>query len=73
MRVVQLETLEREFGGTKPVVRPPRVGDVGMVAHDYEPDDPAGTVLAEMTNADGYTVWSADFDKDELECIFRPE
>ena len=73
VQVVRLATLEREFGGTEPVARAPRVGDIAMVAHDWEPDDPAGTVIAEMTDEDGYTVWSADFDKDELVCIFRPE
>ena len=73
VQVVRLATLEREFDGTEPVVRAPRVGDIAMVAHDWEPDDPAGTVIAEMTDEDGYTVWSADFDKDELVCISRPD
>ena len=73
VQVVRLATLEREFDGTEAVVRAPRVGDIAVVAHDWEPDDPAGTVIAEMTDEDGYTVWSADFDKHELVCIFRPE
>ena len=37
------------------------------------PDDPAGSVIVEMNDEEGYTVWSADFQKDELVCIFRPE
>ena len=43
-----------------------------IVAYDWEPNDSAGSVTAEMTDQNGYMVWSADFSKDELVCIYRP-
>ncbi len=73
VRVVRLRTRTRPFDGTAPMARLPRVGDIATVAHEYDPDDPGGTVAVEMTDADGSTIWLADFDKDELECIHRPE
>ncbi len=73
VRVVRLRALERAFDGTAPVARLPRVGDIATVAQEYDPDDPGGTVAVEMIDADGFTIWLADFDRDELVCIHRPE
>ena len=72
VRVVRLRAPERPFDGTMPGARLPRVGDIGVVAHVSDPGDPNGMVVVEMTDENGCTVWLADFEKDELECIHRP-
>ncbi len=69
VRIVGLRVPERPFDGTMPGARLPRVGDVAFVADEY----PDGTVVVEMTDDDeGSTVWLANFDKDELERVYRP-
>ena len=47
-------------------------GDVAVIAHEHEPDDPTALVAVEMVDDDGYTVWLADFDGNELEFVERP-
>lgn len=72
VRVVELHAPDRAFLGTKPIRRPPRVGDVAVIVHEHEPDDPTGDVAVEILDDNGYTVWLADFEKRELEFVKRP-
>lgn len=67
VRVIGLKMNERPFHGTQSVRRAPRVGDIAIVVHEHSPQDPQGDVAAEMMNADGETIWLADFQKSELE------
>jgi hypothetical protein len=72
VRVVRLGNLERQFQGTEGVCRSPKVGDLAVIVHEYDPDNPAAPVAVEMLDDEGYTVWLADFEKDELELVERP-
>jgi len=73
VRVARLHTADREFDGTEGICRPPAIGDVAVIAHEYEPDDPTASVAVEMVDDEGYTVWLAGFDRNELEFVHRPE
>ena len=72
VRVVRLLTAERKFSGTVGVSRPPRVGDVATICHEYHPRDPDADVAVEMVDVSGSTIWLADFARDELELVSRP-
>ena len=72
VRIVKLKRHNRAFCGTEAVRRAPHVGDVATIVHEHEPHDPLGDVAAEMVDADGYTIWLADFEKSELELVKRP-
>ena len=52
----------RRFESSPGVGRSPRVGDRATILHVYSPDEFA----VECVNADGLTVWLADFSADEL-------
>src|SRR5215218_4090871 len=66
VRVVRLLTENRYFSGTQSVERPPAIGDIAVICHA---SDPNGTVLVEMVDEDGMTVWLATFAKEELELV----
>lgn len=72
VRIAKLHTNNRNVDGNYKVNRAPRVGDIATIVHEYDPNDPNGKVIVEKVNDDGYTVWLADFEKDELEFISRP-
>ena len=72
VRVARLSRADRPFDGTDGVRRPPRVGDVATICHEYDPADPGAMVAVEMVDDDGRTVWSADFERDELELLHGP-
>jgi len=72
VRVVKLIDLARKFAGTEGVRRPPRIGDVATVCHEYDPEDPAAPVAVEMVDHEGRTLWLADFHRNELELLERP-
>ena len=72
VRVAKLLSTTRQFSGTDGVSRPPQVGDVAIICHQYDPRDPKATVAVEMMDVDGMTVWFADFVPDELEFVSRP-
>lgn len=72
VRVTQLLTPDRQFDGTEGVRRPPRSGDLASIVHEYLPNDPQAIVAVEKVNARGYTVWLADFSRDELELVSPP-
>lgn len=62
VKVVRLIVPTRRVDGNEGVTRQPKVGDVGTIVHD------AGNIfIVECVNSDGYTLWLADFEKDELE------
>lgn len=62
VKVKQLLTANREFTGTNSVSRSPRVGDMGTVLESHE-----GNYTVESVDPEGFTVWLADFEPDELE------
>jgi hypothetical protein len=72
VRVRQLLQPERHFDGTDGCKRPPRVGDRGTVV--FVQAEPGGSpcYTVEMVDAEGYTVWPADFKADELEAVSAP-
>jgi hypothetical protein len=72
VRVVRLLTADRPYDGTEGVVRPPSIGDIATICHEYEPSDPSSSVVVEMVDQNGMTLWLADFSKEELELVERP-
>ncbi|MEM1439871.1 MAG: hypothetical protein AAF545_14110 [Pseudomonadota bacterium] len=60
---------DRRVDGTEGVVRAPKVGDTATVCHEYDPEDDQASVAVEKVDSDGYTVWLADFSRDELQLI----
>jgi hypothetical protein len=72
VRIANLLTNDRKFDGSDKVKRAPRVGDIATIVHEYEPHDPNGKVIVEKIDDEGYTIWLADFDKDELELVSHP-
>lgn len=72
VRVVKLIKADRPFDGTECVGRPPRVGDIATICHEYDPKDPTAVVAVEMVDDDGFTVWVADFERTELDLVRRP-
>lgn len=69
VRVTKLLTPSREFSGTESVARAPQVGDTAIVCHLYEPNDPKAAVGVEKVDANGCTIWFADFEREELELV----
>jgi len=64
VRVVRLLDEDRPFDGSRSALRPPAVGDVGLVV-DIVPN--VSSYLVESVDAAGRTVWLASFDASELE------
>ena len=73
VRVASLKKRDRSFDGSNGVKRPPEIGDVATVCHEYDPDDPSAKVAVEKIADDGLTVWLADFDRDELELVLETQ
>jgi acyl-coenzyme A synthetase/AMP-(fatty) acid ligase len=69
VRVTRLLGATRWFTGTESVARAPAVGDVAIVCHEYQPDDPTARVAVEMVDQCGATIWLADFERSELELV----
>ena len=72
VRVVRSIQKDREYGGTESVTRAPRIGDVATVCHEYAPGDPTANLAVEMVDSEGYTIWLADFSREELELVEAP-
>jgi hypothetical protein len=72
VRVSKLLMAERRYDGSEAVRRPPAIGDMGTICHEFDPRDPTAPVVVEMVDEDGLTVWLADFARDELELVERP-
>ena len=70
VRVIRLLSNDRPYDGTEGIQRAPRIGDVATIVHDYAGDSTAALIV-EMSNDEGYTVWLADFDRQELEFVSR--
>jgi hypothetical protein len=66
VRVVKLIESERHYTGSPGVARPPAVGDIATICMEYAPEDPEAPVVVECINADGLTIWLADFLREEL-------
>jgi hypothetical protein len=60
--VRSLRTPTRKVDGTESVKRQPQVGDEGAIVHVLGPHD----YVVENVDAEGRTVWLADFHVDEL-------
>lgn len=71
VRVVKLIQDERSFDGSESVRRPPKVGDVGAICHEYNTEDKTAAVAVEMVDSNGLTIWLADFERAELELVRR--
>lgn len=67
VRVVRLRAAERPYDGTEGVLRAPRLGDEGTVVRAAAKGDASATVMVECCDADGGTIWLAEFAADELE------
>ena len=72
VRVRCLKLPNRPYDGTESVKRAPEIGDIAAIVHEYLAGDPAAPVAVEMVDQDGMTVWLADFHRDELEFVERP-
>ena len=72
VKVVKLIQADRPYDGTERIRRPPKVGDVATICHEYDPKDPTAVVAVEMVDSDGLTVWLADFERTELELARKP-
>lgn len=68
VRICRLLVPERPFDGTEGVARPPRSGDTGTVVATGGRGTEK-TWVVESVNAEGKTVWLADFRTEELEKI----
>ncbi|HEX9724892.1 MAG TPA: hypothetical protein VGC53_11490, partial [Vicinamibacteria bacterium] len=69
VRIVRLLKANRYHDGTVGVRRPPQVGDLGTIVHEYDREDPRAPLMVEKSDPDGHTVWLADFEPDELELV----
>jgi len=69
VRVIRLRTKNRTISGSAGVTRPPRVGDIATVVHEYIPENPTAPVIVENVGEDGMTIWIADFERDEIELV----
>lgn len=63
VKVVTLPMTHRKVSGSEGVCRAPRVGDLATVVHVLEP---GRAFVVEAVNADGNTLWVADFQVEEL-------
>ena len=66
VRVSHLNQPNRSFDGTEGVSRPPQIGDVGTIVFG---DGNDSYFQVESVNADGLTVWLAEFHVSELERV----
>ena len=65
VRVSQLLTPRRSVSGSGAKTRPPEVGDTGTVV-EYFGNLEGATYLVESVDAEGATVWLAEFSAQEL-------
>lgn len=71
VRVIRLVAKARAFEGNEGRHRSPQVGDVGTVVIEYGDGREPDPVGVESVDEDGFTVWCADFARDELELVER--
>ena len=68
VRVRELSRPDQEFAGSENIKRPPRLGDIGTIVHDYVTSGTRAFIV-ECVDTNGGTIWLADFDENELEAI----
>jgi hypothetical protein len=67
VKVIKLEEENREHDGTDGVKRAPLVGDTGIIVHITTDSNTENNIYTvENINADGYTIWLADFVESEI-------
>ncbi len=66
VKIVRLLQSNRPYDGTVPVMRSPCVGDTGTIVHIYASDGTDTVYAVENVDADGNTIWLADFLSDEI-------
>ena len=67
VRVVALRQRSRAVSGTEGVLRDPRVGDIAAIVHLHPHRDGApDAAIVECVDAQGRTIWLADFELEEL-------
>jgi hypothetical protein len=71
VRIIRLDVPNRLYLGTETVKRAPRIGDVATICHQDKPEDPTASVVVEMVDQNGCTLWLADFSPGELELVTR--
>jgi hypothetical protein len=64
VRIVRLNKENRPYTGSESVSRPPQIGDVAIIVEVLEN---GREFIVENVNANGYTIWLADFVAEELE------
>ena len=69
VQVARLDTDDRAYQGTEGICRPPCVGDVATICHEYEPSNARAAVAVECVDENGRTIWLADFSRDELKLV----
>ena len=69
VRVIRLLTAERDVTGSSATPPQPRVGDWGTVVADVGD----GLYLVESRTDDGVPLWLAEFSREELTLIDRPD
>jgi hypothetical protein len=47
VRVIRLRTENRTISGSAGVMRPPGIGDIATVVHEFRPEDPLTPVIVE--------------------------
>lgn len=70
VRLVKLQTNNRDYPGTAGVKRPPEVGDIGTVIEVFQTTDEV-VFIVEALDLDGYTIWMSDFHVSELKLISK--
>lgn len=65
VQVVRLNEPSRHIDGTEGVCRPPEIGDIGTIVYE----DGSELFQVESVNAEGLTVWLAEFHLSELERV----
>lgn len=71
VRIARLLKADRFYNGTEGAMRPPAVGDVATICHENDPSDPSASVVVEMCDREGNTIWLADFAREELDLAER--
>lgn len=70
IKIVKLLEAHRSFDSTNAVMRPPKIGDTGIIVHIVKQSNPNDTIcIVEIVSPTGETIWLADFRQDELASI----
>jgi hypothetical protein len=64
--IIKFLSGNRSYYGDKSVKRSPRIGEVGTIVHLVEKEGVVIGGVVEKTDAQGLTIWMADFAAEEL-------